>query len=431
MGKKFISILGTNDYQETIYNLGDFTFKTSYIQEFLTRYFCKDWDKEDKVIIFLTEDARKLNWNNELISTRRLKTKLESLKDEGYGFTILDKDIPEGKNEEEIWQIFRCIFDEIEEGDEVIFDITHGFRSLPMLALTVLNYAKVVKDIKILGIYYGAFELNKNRDSEFIVPVFDLTNFDSILEWSYAVNAFLKYGNAKHISDVANISLREKLIQRDPDAIAVRNFANSLNNFTSAILTCRGKFIEGFGAEKSIYSAYQNMKNNLMDVKDRCSKGPLQMLLPLFDKIEKRTKNFDSRDNLHIGIATVGWCIENDLIEQAYTALDEAAITYVCQRFGLDETNSIHREEIVAKALNIKALNRPRDTWKIDKEYEEKIAELVDKIDKDFADFYQSIKGIRNDLNHFGYTDNVKKISDFKREIKNLYDNFKKIISDK
>lgn len=429
MGKKFISILGTNNYQETIYNLGDFTFRTSYIQEFLIRYFCKNWEKNDKVLIFLTEDARKLNWNNELVTSRRLKVKLESLRDEGFNFTIQDKDIPEGKNEDEIWQIFRCIFDEIEEEDEVIFDITHGFRSLPMLALTVLNYAKVVKNIKILGIYYGAFEVNKDRDSEFVVPVFDLTNFDSILEWSYAVNAFLKYGNAKHISDIANISLRQKLMQKDPDAIAVRNFANSLNNFTSAILTCRGKYIEDSEAQKSIYSAYKNMKDNLMDVKNRYSKGPMQMLVPLLEKIERRTKDFDSPNNLHIGLATVGWCIQNDLIEQAYTALDEAAITYVCQRFGLDETDPCHREEIVAKALNIKALNRPKDTWKIYKEYEEKIEELVDNLDKDFADFYQRIKELRNDLNHFGFTNNVKKISDFKKKIKDLYDKFKKIIS--
>lgn len=39
------------------------------------------------------------------------------------------------------------------EGDEIIFDITHSFRSIPMLAITIMNYAKVLKNCKLKEVY--------------------------------------------------------------------------------------------------------------------------------------------------------------------------------------------------------------------------------------------------------------------------------------
>jgi len=45
-------------------------------------------------------------------------------------------------------EIFRTIFDEIDENDEIIFDVTHSFRYLPMLVFIVINYARVVKKMQ-------------------------------------------------------------------------------------------------------------------------------------------------------------------------------------------------------------------------------------------------------------------------------------------
>ncbi|WP_425505358.1 CRISPR-associated DxTHG motif protein [Thermosulfurimonas marina] len=65
----------------------------------------------------------------------------------------------EGRSEEEIRDNFRKVIENLSEGEEVFFDITHSFRSLPMLNLVALSYARVLKGIRIRGIYYGAFEV--------------------------------------------------------------------------------------------------------------------------------------------------------------------------------------------------------------------------------------------------------------------------------
>src|SRR5580658_7941970 len=40
-------------------------------------------------------------------------------------------DIPDGRSPEEFWDIFNVVAEVVPNGEEVILDITHGFRSLP------------------------------------------------------------------------------------------------------------------------------------------------------------------------------------------------------------------------------------------------------------------------------------------------------------
>ena len=53
----FISFLGTNNYLETYYSIGD--FKSSqpvrFIQEALIEHLCREWTSEDKIFIFCTK----------------------------------------------------------------------------------------------------------------------------------------------------------------------------------------------------------------------------------------------------------------------------------------------------------------------------------------------------------------------------------------
>ena len=58
---------------------------------------------------------------------------------------IIPVNIPDGLKQNEIWEIFDKIVENIDAGDEIYFDMTHSFRFLPMLAITVLNYSRVIK----------------------------------------------------------------------------------------------------------------------------------------------------------------------------------------------------------------------------------------------------------------------------------------------
>ena len=47
------------------------------------------------------------------------------------GDVVKEVPIPEGRSEEELWQIFDICVAQVAEGDQIILDVTHGFRSLP------------------------------------------------------------------------------------------------------------------------------------------------------------------------------------------------------------------------------------------------------------------------------------------------------------
>src|SRR5690606_16601888 len=88
-----------------------------------------------------------------------LHTRLQELKANGkLKAGIKTEDIPEGFSSEEIWSIFQKIVDNVHTGDIIYLDITHAFRSIPMLGMVLLNYLKALHRIEVKAIYYGAFE---------------------------------------------------------------------------------------------------------------------------------------------------------------------------------------------------------------------------------------------------------------------------------
>lgn len=419
MAKKFMSFLGASKYAECYYKLGEMATRTRFIQEHLIRVCCQDWSEQDAAIIFTTDYAAACNWRNPGEPERNLADLLNGL---DYKLQIKEVKIPDGKNKEEIWQIFDLMLSNIEDGDEIIFDITHSFRSIPMLAMVVLNYAKVVKNARIAGIYYGAYEARSTDSGHEVAPVFDLTDLDELLEWSQAINAFVRYGNINHLNSLAMNDLRPKLTG-DIEAGNMKNFISALLDFNNSILTCRGKYLPGHTdkRQKSIAGAYKNMQQKLQRVREN---NTIKALTPLLADIEKSTSKFDTTDNLKIGLAQIEWCIEKDLIQQAYTALDETMITYACRRYNYEETSK-EREKVVTVALVLKGNKKPKSEWRVDGQYLEKIEELVEKLEEEYARLYNEVKTMRNDLNHFGFTNDHYDSNDFIREIKKLYESFR------
>ena len=157
------AFLGTADYLPCNYLLnGREINNVRFVQEAIASLLCKDWTEEDRIVIFLTEDACSRNWtdnsqidpNGKILQREGLKSRLESL---NLKAEIHPKDVPNGQSESEIWEIFDIVFNQINSDDEVIFDITHSFRSLPLLVTIILNYARILKKIKkqVADLYYS------------------------------------------------------------------------------------------------------------------------------------------------------------------------------------------------------------------------------------------------------------------------------------
>jgi len=139
--KVFISFLGATTYGECDYHKDGKSYggKLRFIQEATLNYLnATDWSKTDIAYIMLTEGSEKNNWidnlnHNSIENNIRegLKTRLDKM---NLPFQVEPiKNLPDGNNEEEIWKIFERVFEKINYNDELYFDITHGYRYLPML----------------------------------------------------------------------------------------------------------------------------------------------------------------------------------------------------------------------------------------------------------------------------------------------------------
>jgi len=159
----YLSFLGTNNYVPCIYWLGTKDFKNvRFVQEATIELECRNWGPDDRIRIFTTEEAHKKNWldgghfSDHGAPLDGLKSCIGKL---NLKASVQNVSIPDGKDETEFWSIFDKVFEEIHTGDEIVLDITHALRSIPLLANAVLNYSKVLKGISIRRIYYGAFEV--------------------------------------------------------------------------------------------------------------------------------------------------------------------------------------------------------------------------------------------------------------------------------
>lgn len=467
LSRVFISVLGTSDYKECTYKNEHESITTRFIQEAIIHMYMKDITGDDKIIILLTKRAKETNWNGRTVSTSITDIISKSLKinnmDEGKvnkikdillmssEFTdekveksyvglrdilhekfntadIIPIDIDEGKSETELWNVFQSIYDAVNENDEVIFDVTHGFRSIPMLALTVLNYAKSLKHINIAGIYYGAYEA---KDENNVAPIFDLTVYNNILEWTNAVNTFIEYGNGAAVKDLYENLCAQRMKQGDYSLkmSTLNTFVHDVFSFTRCIDTSRGKIINSNECKskkikKSIYYSAKAIEDSLSKVKEEKA-DMVKPIIPLFNMINKNIKNFTSNNNVNIGVETIRWCIKYNLIQQGYTAFEETIKTYLCSKYDLSDISKQDRENIVKRSLNILKKNKSDKFEDIrtiptkyildkDKPYIDKIELLVKTIPEDIIDL-SYISDFRNDINHFGYSKNVldyRKLSD-------------------
>lgn len=109
-------------------------------------------------------------------------------------------EIPIGATESELWTIFETVVDTVSEREDVLFDITHGFRSLPFLSFLAASYLRVIKQIDLVAVLYGNFEARDQSVSPHRAPVIDLTPFVALLDWMVAADRFIRFGDAQDLA---------------------------------------------------------------------------------------------------------------------------------------------------------------------------------------------------------------------------------------
>ena len=423
--KVFISFLGTSNYHNCNYVSPDKqpVKDIKYVQEATIIQHCLDYDR---FFIFTTSEAFEKNWQNNghkdrqdnILPNEGLQTRLAILQLKSPAEAV---EIDEGFSQKEIWAIFQKVFDKIEKDDEIIFDITHAFRFLPMLGMVLINYLKTLKNVKINGIYYGAFEalgpawkVEKIPIEERNVNILDLSSFSLLQDWTSAANALVAYGDVKKITNLANEGIKPILKDtkgKDEAARAMRNFITPLNAIFDNIATCRGK--ELFESK-----GYDDINTSLKELK----KDLIPPMAPLIDKLEEALQTFNSADTIINGFRIVRLCIDYNWIQQGYTILFETSLSYILSQNNLDYQKLLNRE-IASACLTIHNRNIPKHQWKgfaaENPEITEKILHSV--VLRQIADDMAALQDMRNDINHSGFRTNPSDYNGLKKFLTKTY----------
>lgn len=495
--RHFITVLGTSLYTDCVYEIPEegFACQTTYVQLATLHYAMPGYQQGDRITVFLTEMAESSNWITRDYTERELavmtnrglkirpgekKVGLKQRLEEAYGQARIEGiRIPEGRNREELDQIFEAMYAVIEPSETIIFDFTHGLRNIPMQALTIIHYAKALKHISIGGMFYGAFELGKiGEDGQRHVSLFDMSICNTILNWTSAAEAFIKGGSSNQIRELyEEKAAGEKEGQTKKKKTSGEKTLDSLYDLTNCLNTSRGKMDNS--EKKSVRKAFETFQ---FYYEKMCQEEkPLfeVALQRLFENICRDVEIFGQRlvcrrdkklvylDDTATGMAAVKWALQKGLTQQGFTALDETMKTYICEMYEIPIEEEKTRDTLVGQTLKFigrqyymkrssskelkkkyKEIEMPMDREELVKQrleemgrdrrlsqedidaYGERISRIIREVPMSLSCLSYQVGDLRNTLNHFGFQKNPASYEQFQINLKDQYARLEKIMEE-
>lgn len=225
-----------------------------------------------------------------------------------------------GINQEEITNNINKILsidNILENGDEIYIDITHSFRSLPLMLNSAINYVSEVskKKIQIKGIYYGMLEVSSPKELGY-TPVVQLNSINVLNDYITGAYEFQNMGTAYKLSDL----LKDQ------------------NKSYSVVL-------DDFSQSQSLNHIY-DLKSQVQKLKSITSNklSPVQekVIMPMLQKFLMKFEN--AKMDSHFQIELADWMFAHK--QYGYTAiiLIESIITKGCEILSIEASNKNNRE---------------------------------------------------------------------------------------
>ncbi|PWH15971.1 MAG: TIGR02221 family CRISPR-associated protein [Ardenticatenia bacterium] len=310
-----LTFLGTTDYKVTTYAFGSQRHTTRYCAAALARFL-----RPERTLVVVTQKAREMHF--------------EALADELATVTQPEEvPIPDGREEAELWQIFDALTEHVPQGGQLVADITNGFRSLPFLSFLAVAYLRAAKEVDVQGVYYGAYEARNEQDES---PVFDLTPFVTLLDWTIATDRFIRFGDARDLAERLRAGMPAgELIRDDP---AMRQLSKSLKwaadamQNTSLALRLNRPFESMEQAHRlvrTLQEQHTHIESHMRPfalLTERVVQAYQSLALEMPRKRESRL------DNLRIQGEMVRWYMDKEQVVQAVTLAREWLISLLLCR---------------------------------------------------------------------------------------------------
>lgn len=418
---KAISFLGYNckGYSETTYISpdGQQEYKTKLVQEALVEFY-----HPDSLYVLLTETVRtkipqgetQSNWDN-LQQGLQGKVDLQPV-----------TNIPETQTPDDIWSLFKSITSCLETGDQVIFDITHAFRSIPVIALIAVSYLRVVRNISIKGLVYGAFDPSKPNPT----PIYDLSPIVSLLEWTTASDQFIKTGNSQQLAQLLQQAIPDNQeLKHNPDSRPIgghlKKSAKAIEEISLALNLTRP--IETM-------SLSNNLEATLRQAQSSFNQRALPFTLLSEEIIQaygqfalaNPTENSNLQTNLCLQLKMIDWYIQHYQIVQAVTLAREWIVSLLAWRFNQPMFDHSQGRKYIENALNNGTQKRKSQPGKINPGVCDSEFEALPQATQ-LTQIWDKMTQLRNDIAHVGMKTNPNQAANLYKKMIKLYPKLKEI----
>lgn len=384
-----ISFLGTGSYQETEYVYGGRACRTRLFPAALLRL-CPE---VSSLRVLATEQARQ-RWEQELVR------EIDRLRTPDQGWSLVP--IPEGRSEHELWDLFDILVTQVGEGDTVLLDVTHGFRSLPLIAAVATAYLRVARGVRLHGLLYGAYEARK---ADGHAPVFDLTPLATLLDWTAAADLFRRTGNAEPLAELLeetqNTLYRS---QRGATGLPTRlkSAAGKLREFSRALRLLRVREAMATAAElqhvlasEAVTAESERWARPFAALLDQARWVPQPLAL--------RHPSADPGREITAQRAVIRWYLRNGWHVEAVLLAREWLVSLQAHRAGRDLKED---RALVEDAIETAARMRRQGTAKASRPATAPLDAAA--VDPEIAEVWNWLHDLRNDLAHCGMRPNPR-----------------------
>lgn len=405
MAVTLLSFLGTSNYAPVRYSLGDaISEQTPYIQGAIAHLHAAALSEpESAVRILMTEQAKIRHWDTEGGLRNELHRILPATSIEAVM-------IPELRNEGELWDIFDRMYEVIPHQGEVLLDITHGYRSMPLLGAVILDYARSLKNIKVRAIHYAAVEAKQDD----VVPIVDLSRLDRLFRWNRSVELFIRHGDASGLEGLMGETARfASMDEKHGSSLpAERRLVSSLRQAYELLATVRGEDI--------MTGIPFTTANRALDELEKVG-GFAPPMLPLYELIRSRVSVFREGSLANL-LCAISLCIDYGLVQQGITLLQESIITILLSLHRLD-VNGKNQRDAVSRYF---AYLYRSDDYYTNPRDEERYSATMEAIEKDplcetLGVTFNALRDLRNNINHAGFTREAPHPDRFRKVLKEQF----------
>lgn len=405
---KLLTFLGLGKYEPTIYLWDGQECQSRFAPIASCRFL-----QADEIIVFLTE-----------------KVQIEIFPDftgeVPAGVRLTAVPIPLGRSEQELWQIFDAVRCQVQPGEQVAFDVTHGMRSSPILSILAAAFLQSAFDVKLKAVFYGAYVDHSENGEITRTPIFDLSPLIKLLEWAAAADRFNRTGDSRYLASLIRAQKKELAMAAGKDramldqAASLGSLAGALTEISQAL-----HLIRPYHSMRKIAALPERVENARSALEYSAASLPFSVLLQsILDAYAPLAQTHPEREEevwvtLQTERKMIAWYIERELWVQAVSLAREWLVSWVMVRRG-----NPHVEQLNARSITERVLGSESDEFvkakKAGQEYQPAFLAGIPNIETVLS-LWPNLTKVRNDIDHAGKREDPRGPEELIGQIQQIY----------